>query len=102
MITLLPGFFLFLFFVFFRNALAAVLCDPEGTEESAAAHPVQTVKSLDAGSDLVSEVGVLAGDGPEGDLFVLLENDVISTEGPVEGGVNMTGYLELRGVEHDK
>lgn len=63
---------------------------------------MQAVKSLDPGSDLVSEVGVLTGDRPEGDLLALLENDVISAEGPVEGGVNMTGHLEMRQVKHDK
>lgn len=71
---------------------------PGRTEESAASHPVQAVKSFDVGSDCVSEVGLFAGNGPEGDLFVLLEKDVISAERPEKDKVNITVNLQLREV----
>ena len=42
----------------------------------------------------VSEVGFFTGDGPEGDLFVLLEKDVVSTERPVKDGDNVSVNLQ--------
>lgn len=75
---------------------------PGRTEQSAASHPVQAVKSFDVGSDCVSEVGLFAGNGPEGDLFVLLEKDVISAERPEKDKVNITVNLQLREVGGEK
>lgn len=48
---------------------------------------MRAVKSF--GVDFVSEVGLLAGNGPEGDLFVVLEGDVVSAERPVKDGVTV-------------
>lgn len=45
---------------------------------------------------LVSEVGVLAGQGPEGDLSVLLHNDVIPTERPAKTSGSVFLYLWSR------
>lgn len=45
---------------------------------------------FDAGSKFVSEIGFFTGNWPEGNLFVHLEKDVISTERPVKDIVNIT------------
>lgn len=44
----------------------------------------------DVVSDFVSEVGFFTGNWPEGDLFVVFQKDVISTERPVKDKVNIT------------
>ena len=46
-------------------------------------------------SDFVSEVGVSTGEGLEGDLFVLLQKNVVSTERPVRDKVSITVGLNL-------
>lgn len=47
-------------------------------------------------SDFGSEVGFSTGNGVEGDLFVLLKKDVISTQRPVRDGV-ITIMVKLQG-----
>lgn len=51
-------------------------------------------------SNLVSEVGFFTGDGPEGDLFALLKNDIIATERPVRDENNI--ILNLRESKNDE
>lgn len=55
--------------------------NPGRTQESAQCLPARAVKSFDV---FVSEVGFFTGKGPEGDLFILLKKDVVSTERPVK------------------
>ncbi len=54
--------------------------------------PVRAVKFFD---DFASEVGFFTGKRPECHLFVLLKEDVISTERPVKDKVDITVHLEL-------
>ena len=44
---------------------------------------------------VVSEVGVFTWNWPEGDLFVFLENNIISTE-TVKDHVNVTERLQIQ------
>lgn len=44
----------------------------------------QLGKPPNMGSNVVSEVGLFTGNGPEGDLFALLQDKVISAERPVK------------------
>lgn len=47
-----------------------------------------------SGFDFLSEVRVFTGNGPEADLFVVLQDHVISTQRPVESKEIVTVYLE--------
>lgn len=46
-------------------------------------HHMAAADSVHHRSAIVSEVGLLTGDGSEGQLFVLLQDDVITAERPV-------------------
>lgn len=82
-VTFPPGLFVW-------NAVVVKSCTIlEGLNTAAAADPVRAVKSFDTGADFVSEVGLLAGNGPERDLFVVLEGEVVSAERPVKDSVTV-------------
>lgn len=59
------------------------------TVESAESLSIHAVKCYAIFSPL--EVGFFTGNWPEGDLFVLLEKDVISTQRPVRGKTRHVG-----------